>query len=100
MFNLINVRIVPLEQIKTNTNEFFYNLLFENLEYTLSVDFETLIPLDKFLEFIKDAIENLEHMDEDELSEKDKKLIKKQAKELFNEIKNLPSGVAIGCRND
>lgn len=98
MFKLIDVRVLPLEQIKENLNENFYEFIAD--EFFLNCDFETLIPTSNFIEFVESALDTVKWHEEDDNSKykSEIKLMKSQAKDLIQQLKSLPSGVVIAAK--
>lgn len=99
MFKFIDVRILPLEQIKANLNKNLYEIIVD--EFFINVEYETLIPVSNFIDSVQEACDYLKTLSQHKMLEKHEiKLIKNQAKELIEQLKNLPSGVVIGAKLD
>jgi hypothetical protein len=96
MYKLIDVRILPLEQIKANLNKNLYEMIVD--EFFLNTEYEILIPVSNFIDIVQEACDYLKN--DDDLEKHEVKLIKNQAKELIEQLKNLPSGVVIGAKLD
>ena len=95
MFKLIDVRILPLEQIKANLNKNLYDMIVDEFFYA---GYESLIPVSEFINGVQEACDYFKN--DDDLEKHEIKSIIKQSKELIEQLKNLPSGVVIGGKAD
>lgn len=103
MFKLIDVRVLPLEQIKENVNKDLYEFIHDELimDCQLNYEFENLIPINNFIGMVEGACETIKSEEKDSDSKYEKaelKLMKGQAKELMEQLKSLPSGVVIAAK--